>query len=135
MDRGQNANITLITTNALGFPFFMFHRAIKFRGQNGIPMIIHNTTSGVEIISYKDFMKGRHIYRAKRYSIKDQFNPYEIIRLENQDFDWMNYNCEDFTTKLVNTYTDGHLYMSSPQRNFWMILTFILLTILICKKS
>lgn len=135
MDCGQNKHITLITTNAIGFPFFMFHRAIKFRGQNGLPMVIHNTTGGVEIINYDAFMKGRHIYQSKRYSIRDQFNPYEIIKFENRDFDWMNYNCEDFTSKIINNYTSGHLYFSSPQRNFWMTLAFVLLIILILKKS
>lgn len=135
MDCKQNRHITLITTNAIGFPFFMFHRAIKFRGQNGSPMVIHNTTGGVEIINYDAFMKGRRVYQSKRYSIRDQFDPYEIIKFEKRDFDWMNYNCEDFTTKIINNYTNGHLCFSSPQRNFWMTLAFILLIILIIKKS
>lgn len=125
--------ISVITTNALDFPPFVFHKAIKFRGQNNEPMIIHNTTSGLEIIDYPHFKERRRIYKTETYQVKD-FDPEKVVEENSKKFNWLTNNCEDFTSRVVNKYSNKHSIPASPQRAFWVALVIGLLIILIAAK-
>lgn len=128
--------ITLITTNAKGFPLLIKHKAILFEGENGQPYIIHRTTSGVEIITLQEFMKERHIINHKRYPIRREFHAQTILAKYNQEpFDWMSNNCEDFTSRVIEDVACTPMRPHSPQRTAWIIvLAIILITMILIKK-
>lgn len=130
-------HITLITTNALGFPPIVFHKAIRFQGTDGKYYVLHQTTTGIEIISYEKFMKDRHIYAEKNYPIRYDFEPEKIKQEDKKTFDWMNYNCEDFAAEVVESTSGKIMRPKSPQRTFWMIVfaVTIVALILIRKKK
>ena len=128
-------HITLLTTNAIGFPPFIFHKAIKFYGTDNRPYIIHRATSGAEITDYGTFMKGRHIIHEEVYPIKFQFDPLSIVKEDKKEFDWVNNNCEDFTTEVIKKTSGKNIRPSSPQRTFWLAILIIGLITLILAKS
>ena len=130
----KNQNITLLTTNALGFPPFVFHQAIKFYGTDNHALVIHRSTSGVEIVDYNAFMKGRHIIRKKIYKVTHPFDPYYIQMCDNKPFDWMNNNCEDFASEMIERTTDKRIYPKSMQRVIWIAIFAIILAVLIYFK-
>lgn len=128
-------HITLLTTNALGYPPFIFHRAIKFYGTDNCPYIIHRATSGAEITDYGTFMKGRHILHKETYPIKYQFDPQSIVKEDKKEFDWMNNNCEDFTSEIIEKASGKTIRPSSPQRAFWFgVLAAGIVTLIIAKS-
>lgn len=126
--------ISVITTNAIGFPPFIFHKAIRFRGQNNEPMIIHNTTSGLEIINYPHFKERRRIYKTENYQVKN-FDPEKVVKEGGKKFNWLTNNCEDFTSRVVNEYSDKRSIPASPQRAFWVTLAIGLLLTVIAVKA
>lgn len=128
--------ITLITTNAKGFPILIKHKAILFEDENKHPYIIHRTTSGVEIITLQEFMKGRHIINHKQYPIRREFNAQTILAKYNQEpFDWMSNNCEDFTSHVIEDIACTPMRPYSRQRTAWIIvLAIILITMILIKK-
>ena len=130
----QQQNITLITTNAIGFPPFVFHRAIKFYDTEGNPVIIHRSTSGVEIVDYGTFMKGRHIISQEEYPIRYTFDPISIMQKDDKRFDWMNNNCEDFAYEVVEQTTGKPMKPHSPQRCLWIGITAVILLLMILAK-
>lgn len=130
----NNKNIKLLTTNALGFPPFIFHRAIKFYGTDGTPYIIHRTTSGVEITDYGTFMKGRHIIKAEQYPIRFDFDPVQIKQKDKKPFDWMSNNCEDFASQVVEKTCGIPQKPSSPQRCAWIGAVALILLLMILIK-
>lgn len=130
----QTKNIELIITNALGFPPFIMHRAILFYDKKGQQLILHKTTSGAEIVHYDTFMKGRQILHKKTYPILFNFDPVTIVKEDTKPFDWMNNNCEDFTSQVIEQTTGQTITPKSPQRTAWMsILIIILLTMILIK--
>ena len=127
-------NIELITTNALGFPPFIMHRAILFYNKKGQPLIMHRTTSGAEIIDYATFMQGRQILHRETFPIVFDFDPVTIVKEDTKPFDWMNNNCEDFTSQVIEQTTGKTVSPKSPQRAAWIgILIVILLTMILIK--
>lgn len=134
MKQVDKHRIALITTNALGFPPFVFHRAIKFWTTDGTPLIIHRTTSGVEITDYGTFMKGRRIFREEQYPIRFDFDPIQIKETEPQKFDWFENNCEDFTSHVIEQSCGQKKRPASPQRVIWIVLFALLLMIMLMIK-
>ncbi len=131
----QARNIELLTTNALGFPPIVFHRAIKFYSKDNKPYIVHRTTTGAEILDYKTFMKDRYIIHQEPFPIRFEFNPVEIVSKDTKPFDWMNNNCEDFASEVVEQTSGVPMKPRSPQRTTWMIiLAMILITIILVKR-
>lgn len=133
----QHQHITLLTTNALGFPFLIRHKAIKFTGTDNRPYIIHRTTSGVEILTYKTFMEKRHVIRHKHYPIRKEFDPNKIVTIQNRkSFNWMTNNCEDFASEVIEDVSCVKMQPHSPQRTTWIIvLAIILIAMIIVKKK
>lgn len=128
--------ITLLTTNAKGFPLFIKHKAILYEDKSGLPYIIHRTTSGVEIITLQEFMKERHVINHQQYPIRREFQPQAILAKYNQQpFDWMNNNCEDFTSRVVEDIACVPMRPYSPQRTTWIIILAIILIIMILIKK
>ena len=131
-----NKHITLLTTNALGFPFLIRHKAIKFTGDDNGQYIIHRTTSSVEIISYEQFMTQRHITSHKRYPLRRDFNPQQIMIEQNKKpFDWMTNNCEDFASEVVEQVTGETMRPHSPQRILWIIVVALILIFMVTIKN
>lgn len=131
-----NKHITLLTTNALGFPFLIRHKAIKFTGEDNKPYIIHRTTSGVEIISYEQFMKQRHIILHKRYPLRRKFDAQQIKTEHNQEpFDWMTNNCEDFASEVIEEVSCERMRPHSPQRVMWIAIVAIILVLMVIIKN
>ena len=127
--------ITLLTTNSVGFPPFILHRAIKFYTTDGTPYILHQTVTGIEIIEYEKFIKERTIYNERQYPIKYNFDPVSIKAHDKKDFDWMSNNCEDFTSEIIESSCGKQLRPKSPQRTFWMtVFAIILITLVITKR-
>lgn len=133
MDLTQK-HITVLTTNALGFPPIVFHKAIRFKRTDGKYYVLHQTTSGIEILSFENFMKGRHIYTEKNYPIRYNFNPEQIVQEDKKTFDWMGYNCEDFTSEVIESACGKTIRPKSPQRVFWISVVAIAFIILIIWK-
>ena len=131
MNKTSKPHITLLTTNSIGFPPFVFHKAILFETQDGQPFILHQTTSGIEILNYDTFLQKRHVYLRKDYILTKPFDPERIKASETRKFDWMGYNCEDFVSKVIEQNTGKHIICKSPQRTFWMILLALTLISLI----
>lgn len=130
----QPKNIELITTNALGFPPFVFHRAILFHNKKGAPLIIHRTTSGAELTDYGTFMKGRQIIHREKYPVRFEFDPFTIVKEDKKPFDWMCNNCEDFTSQVVEQTSGQKMTPSSPQRATWIAVLIIILLAMILIK-
>lgn len=131
-----NNCITLITTNALGFPLLIRHKAIKFTGEDNKEMILHRTTSGVEIISYTDFMKERHIINHRAYPVRRTFDAVQLMQKGNETtFNWMSNNCEDFTSEVIEQTTGVRMRPRSPQRTKWMIVLGLILLVMILVKK
>lgn len=126
--------IALITTNAIGFPPFVFHRAIKFWSTDGSPLIIHRTTSGIEITDYGTFMKGRKILREESYPIRFDFDPIQIKETEPQKFDWFENNCEDFASHVIENSCGKQMRPASPQRTIWIVVFGIILLLMVILK-
>lgn len=125
------SHITLITTNAIGFPPFIFHRAIRFRAADGKTYVLHQTTTGVEILSYEKFMNGRTIYAEKSYPVRYGFDPERIKQEDKKEFDWMGNNCEDFTSEVIESASGKQMRPKSPQRAFWILILAVILVALI----
>ena len=133
MEDNQN-NIVLLTTNSPGFPPVVFHRAIKFWSSDNQPLIIHRTISGIEITDYGTFMKKRHILHEETIPLKIKFDPIEIKKNHQEKFDWLNNNCEDFTSEVIEETCGKHQRPASPQRCFWIaLLAVILITIILLR--
>lgn len=135
MKKVDKHRIALITTNALGFPPFVFHRAIKFWSTDGSPLIIHRTTSGIEITDYGTFMKGRKILREETYPIRFDFDPIQIKATEPQKFDWFENNCEDFTSHVIENSCGKQMRPASPQRTIWIAVFGIILLLMVIAKQ
>ena len=131
----NNKHISILTTNALGFNFLVKHKAIKFENEDNLPLILHRTTSGVEIITYNKFIQDRHIFKEKKYTITQDFDPYQIQSYyNNKPFNWITNNCEDFVADVIRDVTDNTIKPRSPQRTFWITLTAIILIAMIIVK-
>jgi hypothetical protein len=130
----NNQNIELITTNAIGFPPFVFHRAIKFYDTKGNPLIIHRSTSGVEIVDFGTFMRNRHIISHERYPIRYTFDPVKLMKEDKKPFDWMNNNCEDFASEVIEQTTGQDMKPRSPQRCLWIGIVAVILLFMILIK-
>lgn len=118
-----------ITTNAIGFLPCFCHEAILYAGENGEKRVIHLSTSGLEDVGYKDFMKDREIFYARLYKSED-FDPIKILGTYQKDFSWFTNNCEDFVTEVINTYTEEKRIIRSIQRLMWLIILIGTITLL-----
>ena len=128
---GKQQHITLLTTNALGFIPFVFHKAIRFQSTDGQTLIIHLTTSGPELVNYDNFLTQRTVYKEKDIPVIHPFDPYDIMQNEKNQFDWMNNNCEDFTSRIEKQVTGKECLLHSPQRTFWICFLAIILILLV----
>ena len=130
-----NKQLTLLTTNAIGFPFLIRHKAIKFTDETNTTKVIHRTTSGVEILSYKKFMNERHIINHKTYPLHREFDAETILVKYNQKpFNWMSNNCEDFTSQVIEETCQVEMTPHSPQRRNWIIVLAVILILMILIK-
>ena len=127
-------HIILLTTSALGFLPFVVHKAIKFYTIDGQPYVLHLTTSGTELVDFDSFLKNRTIYAEEDIPVKESFDPEYILAHDKRKFDWMNNNCEDFTSRVVSKATGKKCFICSPQRTFWMgLLLLILITLILIR--
>lgn len=127
--------ITLLTTNAIGFPFIVRHKAIKFTDENNTTKVIHRTTSGVEILSYNVFMKERHIINHKAYPLRREFDAESLlVKYNHEPFNWMSNNCEDFTSDVIKETCGVEIRPRSAQRTNWIIVLGVILILMILIK-
>ena len=126
--------IALIITNSPGFPPVVFHRAIKFYPDGITPYIIHRTRTGVEILHYDTFMQKRHILHQESIPLIEEFDAIRIRNKYNTKFDWLNNNCEDFTSEVIEEKCGRKSKIASPQRFAWIsLLAIILITLVLLR--
>jgi hypothetical protein len=79
-------------------------------------------------------MQGREILHRETFPIVFDFDPATIVKEDTKPFDWMNNNCEDFTSQIIEQTTGQTITPKSPQRAAWIgILIVILLTMILIK--
>ncbi len=119
-DKNITQVLTLITTNAKGYPFFIFHKAVKYKDENNTDKILHFCHDGIEILDYEKFMEGRKIYKEKTYKCTKYFNAEEYAANYKKPFHWAQNNCEDFASQVINDHCGKQIRITSPQTASWV---------------
>ena len=116
-----------VTATTEEFGYLIRHEGILFE-QDGQQFILHRTFGGAEIIPLSSFTAKRKIILKKEYKLKHDVDLDEILLNEQQDeFELINNNCENFCNDFINAYTYAHRCRFSKQVLFWIILATIIL--------
>lgn len=122
-------NIQVIVSTSEDFGPVVLHRGIIFNNDD-TQYILHQTFSGPEIITLKQFLKKRAKLWTKDYELKHDVDTDEILADERFEFfDLYKANCENFVNTFIDEHTTTAHYHASQQVIFWPLLIIILLII------
>ena len=80
-------------------------------------------------------MKKRHIINHKAYPLRREFDAEALLcKYNQQPFDWMNNNCEDFASDVIEETCGVAMRPRSPQRTNWIVVLGVILILMILIK-
>ena len=122
-----NGHIRVIVSTSEDFGILVQHRGIIFKNED-TQYVLHQTFSGPEIITLKEYLEKRTKLWTKSYELKHEVDTDQVLADPRFEFfDLYTANCENFVNTFINEHTTTRHYHASQQIVFWPLLILALL--------